>query len=115
MALQKSIKTRFGINAEYRNIAKFDHQKSSWTINIILAGYSNEEGKIAWSNALDTRNYHINSEELDEYFGFDVLNIEGENHFKKAYEYIKNKKIISTDSEGESIEEDGEFADALDV
>ena len=114
MALKKSINFR-GIVVEYRNIANFQQHKTTWNTNIILAWYATKEAKEAWESPLDTRNFTIMWEDIDTYLWFDVLNVDGENHFKKSYEYIKNKKIISTDYEGVQTEEDGEFFDALHV
>jgi hypothetical protein len=115
MALLKPIVTPYdSITADYWKVIKTEIDWLSKWSRVELAGWLTEEARRLGRSPIMTRSFCWESNEFP--FDLAILNAEGENVIKVAYEKIKamKAKVFSMDENGNQIETevDGEFADS---
>lgn len=78
--------------------------KEDKTGNIVFYGFENEAKK--GKRIIGSKSYAINGEAYDEYFSADIIDPEGVNHIKKAYDYadsVLDKDSGEVDADGNPV------------
>lgn len=93
MALGKEIVNDMGLSSNYWIVSRIEKDKISQTGFIILYGFPSKEIRDSNAKYLDRRFINIYPKDYDSVFGLDYLNLEGENDYKRVYDFIKQNYV----------------------
>lgn len=89
MALQKSMMSTFGVNAEYWRVTNTVVDQDRKMARITMGGYPTQEVREGDNQPLMKLTVNCLFDKFDEFFSAEQLSIDGNNPLKAGYDYAK--------------------------
>lgn len=99
MALKKTLKSTYGINAEYWIVNNVVLDSDRKIARITMAGYPTQDIRQEDTEPLMKLTVNCRLDKYDEYFSIEELDKENNNPIKIAYEYAKSEDEFFKDAE----------------
>jgi len=104
VAIQKDIKTRFGVVANYWRLIQLHMDWGNKNSRLLIFGYLDQDARMNNSAQIDEMNLTIAGDDFDSYFSAKAMN--GISAADQGYDYLKDKCIDLQG--GKDILEDGQ-------